>query len=227
MSETEKIYYHGTWDGYAHSIMTQGFKLGQVYHGRLLGRGLYIAQQPASTVFWSYRTVFKCRLTTGTRILWIQEGYDQRVIDYLRREFGQALLDLGPHFYKAIPLNKQLTNRELRHLCNYIFETRRDKKWQYGLSTVKGKRAQYFTAWDHLSWLHLHVKRHGYDALGDRSEAQWDSDEILVFNPSRVTAVSAHQLRVDDEWNFIGLSPPLSAGELEAISAKAQLEDDE
>lgn len=227
MSGAEKIYYHGTWDGYAYSIMTQGFKLGREFHGQLLGRGLYIAQQPASTVFWSYHTVFKCRLQPGTRILWIQDGYDRRVIDYLGREFGQALLDLGPHFHKAIPANKQLTGWELRHLCNYIFQTRRDKKWQYGLSRAKGKKSQFFDAWDCLSRLHQQVKRHGYDALGDRSFAQWDSDEILVFNPSRVTPISAHRLLVDDDWNFVGLSPPLSLDEVEAISVKAQLEDDE
>jgi len=39
MPEPQKIYYHGTENRHAFMIMTQGFKLGELRHGRLLGRG--------------------------------------------------------------------------------------------------------------------------------------------------------------------------------------------
>jgi hypothetical protein len=46
MVETEeKIYYHGTETRRAYEIMTEGFKVGEMVHGRLLGSGLYIAHR--------------------------------------------------------------------------------------------------------------------------------------------------------------------------------------
>ena len=93
--------------GYA--IMTQGFALGHEGHGHLLGRGVYVAQKLSSAALWTLDFVIVCQLQPGTHILWIGDTYDRGVIAYLRREFGQELLDLGPHFYRAIPANKQLT----------------------------------------------------------------------------------------------------------------------
>ena len=82
--------------------MTQGFKIGEIRHGWMLGRGLYIAQRSESVVFWSHDIVITCRLLSGTRILWLHEGYDKKVIRYLEKEFGRELLELGPDFQKAI-----------------------------------------------------------------------------------------------------------------------------
>ena len=230
MSKRDKIYYHGTETRRAYTIMTQGFKRGTAVHGQRLGRGLYISQQLASARFWSHDIVIRCRLQRGTRILWIQEGYDHKIIDHLGKEFGKELLAAGPQFHKAIPRNKQLTKRELIALCNYVFETRQKKSWQYALRARKGKRARYWNAWEELSWLHEHVRRHGYDALGDRSYQTWDSDEILVFNPSRVTPISAHRLQrlfSEDrgvEFEKVIVSPAIDLAQLREISAQAQAE---
>ena len=204
--------------------MTQGFKLGEICHGRMLGRGLYVAQRPESTIFWSHFITIKCKMQPGTRLLWIQEGYDSHIIRYLSREFSKQILELGPHFDQAIPRNKQLTKSELIALCNYIFHTGREKRWQYAFRSSKGKRSQYGDLWFRLSRLHEHVRRHGYDGLGDRSFQLWDSDEILLFNPSCMTPISAHWMVTDQEGEFVRLSPPLSLAELEKISSQAQEE---
>ena len=224
LMEPDKIYYHGTETRNAYTIMTQGFKLGEISHGRMLGRGLYIAQRPESTTFWSHFITIKCKMQPGTRILWIQERYDPKIIRQLRREFGKEILELGPHFAQAIPHNKQLTKNELIALCNYIFEFGRKKRWQYGYFSPKGKRSRYGSAWLELSRLHEHARLHGYDGLGDRSFQEWDSDEILLFNPSCMTPITAHVMVTDKEGEFVRLSPPLPLEELKTISSKAQEE---
>ena len=228
MVETEeKIYYHGTETRRAYAIMTEGFKVGEMVHGRLLGSGLYIAQELDTARFWSHHIVIQCQLRPGTRILWLHEGYDKSVLAYLKREFGRELLEAGPQFYKAIPKNKQLTKTELITLCNYIFKTRKEKIWQYGFTPRKGKKAQYYgNSWHDLSRLREQVRRHGYDALGDRSFEDWDSDEVLVFNPARVRPISAHRLYINGD-EAVTISAAIDLPELQEISARAQLEYEE
>ena len=187
MADPHKIYYHGTETRSAYPIMTQGFKLGEISKGRRLGRGLYITTRPQSAVFWSHFITIKCHMQPGTRILWIKEGYDPQIIRQLRREFGQEILELGPNFAAAIPHNKQLTKSELIALCNYFFATRTKKRWRSWRRSQKGKQVKYRDTWYHLSRLHEQARLHRYDALGDRTFQEWDSDEILLFNPSRMT----------------------------------------
>ncbi len=221
-----KEYFHGTWTGHAYSIMSRGFELGHWGHGHMRGRGVYIAQNLASAALWTFGDIIiRCRLQPGTRILWIDGNFDQRVIDYLRREFGRELLELGPYFHKAIPPNKQLTRRELGHLTNYILLHPRRFR---GPLTYKGKRARYGDTWLYLSRLHEQIKRHGYDALGDRSFAYWDSDEVVVFNPARVLPLSAHKLfRGGDDWDeTYSLSDPLDLDVLRIMSERAQEEEE-
>ena len=132
-------YFHGTWEGNVYSIMTRGFELGHWGHGSNRGRGTYIAQNLESAANWTWGSgvIIRCRLQPGTHILWMDGNYDQRVINSLRREFGNELLELGPQFHKAIPHNKQLTRQELIHLTNYILmHPRRMGGW----GAFKGKR---------------------------------------------------------------------------------------
>ena len=218
----EKIYYHGTDDRLAYAIMSQGFRIGQKRHGWMLGRGLYIAQQLDSVVFWSHDITITCRLQKGTRILWLHEGYDPQVIRRLEREFGRELLELGPDFQKAIPSNKKLTKSELIALCNYIFETRSEKRWRMLWKSYKGKKAKYWGAWGRLSLLHEQVRRHQFDGLGDRTYQEWDSDQLLIFNPSRVIPISAHWLYSEDGYEVDGFSEAIELDQLKTISDKAQ-----
>ena len=134
------------------------------------------------------------RLEPGTRILWVEGDYDRRVINSLRREFGQELLDLGPHFERALPHNKQLTKNELIQLCNYVLLKYRRGRWSAALRAKKGIRVRYLETWRRLSRLHGQIKRYGYHAIGDRSDMDWDSDEIVVFNPVRLNLHSLHLL---------------------------------
>lgn len=223
----DRIYYHGTDTRLAHAIMTQGFKIGEIEHGRLLGRGLYITQRLESARFWSSHIVMRCRLAAGTRILWIHEAYDRRVLRSLQREYGRELLARGPHFRQAIPRNKHLTSQELITLCNYLFATRRRLR-DRSLWPRNARKAQaYMALWDDLSALHTQVRRHGYDALGNRTFQEWDSDEILVFNPSRVTPVTAHQLfwEVDTAENdIVTISDSIDLDMLAVMSQQAQIE---
>lgn len=105
MAIDSRVYYHGTWAGYGHALMTRGFELGHEGRGNLLGRGVYIAQTLAAAAHWTPSDfIITCRLTPGTRILWVEESYDRRVINYLEREFGRELIALGPHFYRSCKL---------------------------------------------------------------------------------------------------------------------------
>ena len=223
-TEAEQVYYHGTDDRLAYAIMTQGFKIGEIRHGRMLGRGLYIARQLDSVVFWSHDITITCRLQPGTRILWLHEGYDTKVIRHLEKEFGRELLDLGPDFEKAIPGNKKLTKSELIALCNYIFETRRENRRRMGWKPFKGKKAKYWDAWSRLSLLRNQVRKHHFDGLGDRTYQEWDSDQLLIFNPSRVVPLSAHWLRSEDGYEVDAFSEAIDLDALKAISAAAQEE---
>jgi hypothetical protein len=229
MKGDKGIYFHGTWIGYGHSIMSRGFELGHEGLGHYLGRGVYIAPELASAALWAVSDfIIICSLKPGTRILWIDGTHDERVIDRLRREFGKQLLELGPHFQRAIPHNKQLTQSELIELCNYVLMRRRYKHDQYWRRARKGKTATYFDSWMRLGRLHQYVRRYGYDALGDRSHSAWDSDEILVYNPASVVALSAHWLlrSGEDLDERLGLSKAIPLSELEEISAAAQEEEE-
>ncbi|MFN2107603.1 MAG: hypothetical protein ACK2U5_16505 [Candidatus Promineifilaceae bacterium] len=219
-------YFHGTWEGNGYSIMTRGFELDHDWgHGSNRGRGVYVAQKLESAANWTWGSgvIIRCHLQPGTRILWMDGHYDQRVISTLRREFGNELLEFGPQFHKAIPHNKQLTRQELIHLTNYILmHPRRMGGW----GAFKGKKARYFGAWLDLSRLHEQIKRHDYDALGDRSFEYWDSDEVVVFNPARVIPVSAHRLFRSGSYpdERFSLSDPLDLETLQIISEEAQEE---
>jgi hypothetical protein len=224
---TDKIYYHGTETRRAQAIMSQGFKLGEIMHGRLLGRGLYITQRLESARFWAHDIVFRCRLAAGTRILWIHEEYDRKVLRALQQEFGRELLSSGPHFQRAIPANKHLTNSELITLCNYLFAQRRKTRDKFTWPRKEKRVQAYYALWEDLSALHAQARRQGYDALGNRTFADWDSDEILVFNPSRVTPLTAHRLfweETEDYQDIVTISDPLDMDTLAQLSQAAQEE---
>lgn len=217
-------YYHGTWDGYGYDIMIRGFELGHEGLGNMTGRGVYIAQKPRGAGLWARFLVIVCRLQPGTRILWVDDEYDQRVIDSLRRKYGQELLDLGPNFGRVLPPNKHLTNKELIHLCSYVRMQTRKQGWKRGLRPSKAQTARYLDGWRRIVPLHTQLRKHGYRALGDRSRLFWDSDEIVVYNPARVQPLSAHRFKwVDDVGDDYELSSALSFEELRLIAKKARI----
>lgn len=112
--------------------------------------------------------IFKCKLSDKASILRIDEKYDKKVIDTLKREFGKNILTSDIN--KAIPSNKHLTKKELINLLNYRFykvSWKQKAKWKWD---------------DVLSSIRHQLKLHKYDAIGNaKSEAG-----IAVFNPALV-----------------------------------------
>src|SRR4051794_22948762 len=109
-SSTQK-YFHGAGALQALNIIDQGFSL-PAFSRRLgqfmLGRGVYVtARIDVAERFGD--VLVAARLAPGTRILWLDGRYEQRVVDALRREFGSEILD--DDFAKALPSNKRLTRR--------------------------------------------------------------------------------------------------------------------
>jgi len=185
------MYYHGTSRTNAYLIMKNGFKIGEVMHGRAHGHGVYVCHKKESAVIWANEdgVIIQCELQPGLRVLWIHEEYDDKVIKSLKREFGKDLLKAGPDFFKFIPKNKKLTKTELINFCNYFFE-QRIKMGNKPSARNFGKRSA--TNWRDFPYLTDYIKRYQFDAIGDKSGKYWDSDEIMVFNPSNVKPISAH-----------------------------------
>jgi hypothetical protein len=162
-------------------------------------------------------------MVTGTRILWKEKDYDRKVIRYLEKEFGKQI-SRSYQFWKYIPSNKRLTNTELTALVSHLDLFEISLGW---------KRKRYKFAdkkYRHLSRFSKLIRQYGYDAFGDRTEDCWDSDEILVYNPSKVVPVSFHRLAIDwntdrEAWdmvNRVDYSHPLDLAELKKISEEEE-----
>lgn len=223
----DNIWYHGTSRTNAYFIMKEGFKICDVRHGRNQGNGIYISQKLKSACYWTMGDegiIIKCNLKPSLNILWVYEGYDTKVIDYLKREFGKDILKLGTHFYKAIPQNKQLTKKELINLVNYFFEYR-SKKRQKPSGRLFCKN---YRIWEQFPYLMEYLRRHQFDGIGDRTFEYWDSDGVCIFNPSYVTTITAHTYTHgwDPKTDFtnIKLSLPLIMPQLKELHEKDEEE---
>jgi len=169
-------YYHGTMGYKALQILYEGFRFkkdfsdygsyGTLRHGLYLTKSLSVAGRFGSGY------VFKCCLKKGISILWLNEKYDQKVIQYLKREFSKNILT-GP-ISKAIPMNKNLTKNELIHLLNYRFNK---TNWQ------KSKEVQKWRA--NISSFRQQLVLHKYDGVGETE----DMVGVMIFNPSYVKPV--------------------------------------
>ena len=224
-----KAYYHGTEARHLHTIMTKGFKLGEVRHGRVSGNGLYVATKPETITYYAPQSfvtgksyAIKCGLQEGTRILWKDPDYSKKTIKYLQREFSRNIISFD--FWKHIPRNKHLTPMELSALVSHL-DAMRYVSWSSNFSYGKREKME-DKRYKNLSRIGKIIRSYGYDALGDRTNTHWDSDEIMVFNPSRVIAFSAHRLDIewDDDYEpvHVSFSDPLSIDELKDISQRDQ-----
>lgn len=218
---SNNVYYHGTDARFIHGIATQGFRLGEEWHGRVHGNGLYIATKPETTAYWAEPGVdrhcyaVKCVLQAGIRILWKETDYDKKIIRYLEREFGKKI-GKDYAFWKHIPSNKKLSGRELIALVSHLNWMAVSKNWgrrRYKFEDVKRR---------HMNRFSKLLRQYGYNALGDRTTTDaWDCDEILVYNPSLVRVLSIH--RIDVEWVeddpvSVVYSQPLELSEIKKIS---------
>lgn len=170
----ENEFYHGTTDYKAIQILYEGFRLKKRYcgYGRYgtFKQGIYLTKSIDIAKMFAYRdVVFKCELADKTSVLRIDEKYDKKVIEYLRREFGKNILtgDIS----KAIPSNKHLTKNELINLINYRFSQMgywKEKDWWKWDAVLPSVRHQ--------------LKLHKYDAIGNTENMAG----IAVFNPAFV-----------------------------------------
>ena len=183
-----QMYFHGTHPDCLHDIATQGFKIRESRTGRHLGNGVYVATSVKTVFGYGFEYVFKCELEPSTRILWIEKQPDKDVIAYLQKEFGRDILKVGAEINKVIPSNKQLTKKELIAFVTWFFHNKTEK-WN--------KSWKYWGCWNNLSQLLKHVRRHGYNAIGDRSWRYWDSDQIMVFEPHRIKPLTCHLINYD------------------------------
>lgn len=211
-----RIFYHGTQNLSAYLIMRQGFKVGDETSGRNLGAGLYLTGQVGFAAVWG-PIVIRCRLVTGTRILWYTP-VDSRTIKYLKREFGAGIT--RPSFDNVIPHNKQLTKSEVAHLWNYLIE-------HHYLPRRPSRRDYFSKLAQNFPFIYKHLKRHGYDGVGIM-EQEWP--EMFLFNPSRALPLSAHSY-TSTGWRTtwikenVRLSQPLTLAQLRELqNSESQLE---
>ena len=196
-------FYHGTDEQYAWSIMTRGFTLENERWGRGWGNGVYLSGTDDFASTWG-RIIIVCQLQAGTRVLW-HGDYNRKVIDSLRREFGKGIV--SPEFWKELPSNKQFTRNEIVQLWHYLVD-------RYYESPRRFRTGRFYRLLKNYSRIYQQLKRHGYHGVGFRSSG-WP--EILVFNPARVKALSAHR------WSHIShrLGESIPVGRLKLIQGSA------
>ena len=180
-------YYHGTYNLCALSILFNGFRLNTKFSrwGRngTFGSGVYLTKSlETACSFGSH--IFKCTLANNTRLLKLDGEYDPKIVNYLKKEFGNALLE--GDFAKVIPQNKHLTKKELICLMNYRFKNI-DTFW-------KGNRPN---KWDSLTpSLRQQLAKHKFDAIGENT----DLYGVAVLNPSLVKTKHLYLRDHDRKW---------------------------
>lgn len=189
VEKSEQLFYHSTSALAAVSISVDGFRLMsdmmRNWSGGALGSGIYITAALEMAQFYARvansGVTLRVRMVSGTQILRLDGQYDQRVIEYLGREFSRELF--SPNFVKAIPANKRLTRAELIHLVNFL--------WARG----EARKPRSLQPWcDELGPLRRCLARCRYDGLGSV-----DSDiGVVIFNPSRLKVESILQLSGSD-----------------------------
>lgn len=193
--------YHSTAARNVPGILRGGFALdaSETGFGSAKGRGVYCAQRLEGAAFWYAATVgealcLQVKVREGARLLWVEPQIDRRCIDQLRREFGKDILRSPHQFFKSRPSNKQFTKNEIIALVGYFFHAR-NKHCSLHRRRLDPRLTQ---QWWRSNFAHLkrELQRHGYDGIGDRSEREWDSDEIVLFNPSDLQVVSVHRLHL-------------------------------
>lgn len=219
-----RIVYHGTSTRVLFDIFTKGFRLKDPVHGRMQGDGIYVAQEVLNAANWldvhPWGAIVKCRIKKGLKVFWLDREWDSDVIKFLQKEFGREIIK-SPDINKVLPRNKQLKTSELIHLANYLFEKRM-------LLLQKCGKKENHPLVSSIAPIIKQIKYHRYEAIGDRSRKYWDSDEIVIFNPSHVEPIEAFRARAlwDKETAEIKevQMEPLDQNSLNSISAEAEAE---
>lgn len=173
-----KLYYHGTHEKAAKSLLARGFDLNKEMWGRGWGNGVYLSGTIEFARIWG-PVIVTCELKKGTKILW-HSNFDNKIISYLAKEFKADIKN--PDFWKCIPKNKQLKKRELIEIWNYLVQTHYGDKAKFTKGVLKKFQRNY-------PYIYENLKRHQFDGVGFK-DSDWP--EVLVFNPSLVNPLELH-----------------------------------
>lgn len=213
-----KTYYHGTSYYSAYRILSEGFRIVKYFGGGgVKGPGIYVtdnldyAYDMARGKAWVLENrknkpcMIKCELKHTSPIFWTDKEYDPKIINYLKKEFNKRIVDSNYDVKKFIPRNKHLTRTEVINLINYWAvqeQKERDKAYKNKPNTWAFYKergdSSYLENVRHL------LSRHGYAGWGQYTHDCWDSDEIVIFNPSEVIPVKVYNVEgdYDEEEHF-------------------------
>lgn len=204
-----KKYYHGTSYYCAYRILKEGFRSLRYFGcSGVKGDGIYVSDDLSYCEFMSRMGVgspdgkldpnkscmIECELKLDKPIFWVTGEYDEKVIKYLKKEFSKDIAKISQKTLKCIPSNKHLTRKELINLVNY-WDQQRNKRW---------KKDEDF--WYYVEICRKLLSKSGYAAWGEYTHREWDSDEIVVFNPSQVIPKKVYKVVTnkfnDDTWMY-------------------------
>jgi len=245
-----KTYYHGTSYYCAYRIFNEGFRIVRYFGGGgVKGSGIYVTDNvdyafdmASNKAGWEEKSPNKacfieCDLKLTNPIFWTKKEYDPSVIKYLKKEFNKKIDDWNYDVAKFIPRNKKLTRTEVINLINY-WAVQRQKRgdraakkggfWAWGWEKAKGDSC-------FLNNVRFLLSRHNFAGWGQYTHDAWDSDEIVVFNPSEVVPVkcftgSGDWDKKEMEWHNVKIGKEIDLEELKKgydHYAKELKEDDE
>jgi hypothetical protein len=180
------VFFHGTSLRAAEQIASAGFQVWrhetEVYgdgeekyviaSGGNLGIGIYLSCDWRVALLFG-NTLLRVTPKVGTRLLDAAAPPDPKVVRYLQREFGRAILGEAPH--KVLPKNKQLKLHELVALFRYHYQ----KTWEtpYGKDGRAWTRAREKHA-TQLGRFRSWLIRYGYHGYGDPG----DENGLVIFS---------------------------------------------
>lgn len=128
------ILYHGTSKFSARRILHQGFRdwswtvdsfkyrhlakngIERIKFGGSFGNGIYVTANWKAALHFG-PVLFRVELTSGTKILYLNDPPEVKILDRLKREFGHEIFFKHP--IKVMPHNKRLTMDEAIQLARY------------------------------------------------------------------------------------------------------------
>lgn len=198
-------FYHGTSLEAAESIAQSGFQvwfedeeIGHCARSGNHGNGIYLTCN-WRTALWFGPTLLRVEIRSGTRLLNAALPTDDRVISYLRKEFGFEILKKPPR--KVLPKNKRLKTSEMKNLVRYHY-------WRTWEKTY-GTGGDFISKWTTRRELHrklIHdfrslIIRYGFHGFGNPV----DHNGIVIFDDSRLylKAIVTHvPSNVYSSWSF-------------------------
>jgi len=200
-----KNYYHGTSYYSAYRILKEGFRLVNYFgRGGVKGEGIYVTDNLdyAYDMACSKGTpdtpnkpcLVQCEVKLANPIFWTKKEYDEKVIKYLKKEFDKRIVNRNYKVSKFIPKNKKLTKNEVINLVNY-WGVQEEKERE------KQRKKDPTSWWDckgkgntsYMENARFLLQRYNFSGWGQYTHDCWDSDEIVIFNPSEIKGIKVFE----------------------------------